>query len=226
MSRGTAKGWVALACATLAVTACGDDEQAPPGQPEDQTVRSVGAVKARWCEVGSRPDYFVPTDKPPVVFGCARLTASDETVELSANAESFGGRLDVCINPAYPGRGSDGSYIPASCVSQPVPTRLRVVDASEPGSGRSAYDFVIWGTAGVASRTVMATSGDQAARAAVFPIEPPLAKESARSSRSACSSWSSLLRHSAGEVTIESSQDGQTASALVEPRSNLCDRAS
>jgi len=208
------------------VAACGDDEQAPPGQPEDQTVRAGGAVKARWCEIGSRPDYFVPADKPPVVFGCARLAAGDKTVELSANAESVGSRLNVCINPAYPGRGSDGSYIPASCLSQPVPKQLRVVDASEPGSGRSAYEFVIWGTAGVASRTVMATSGDQAARAAVFPIEPPLAKEIGAEKPFSVFIVELPLEASCEEVTIESSQDGQTASALVEPRSNLCDRAS
>jgi hypothetical protein len=85
----------------------------------EASIRSLNATEEAPCEIGQRPEYFVPgpdADEPIAIIGCARLGASGRRVEFSASAETIGRASHVCINPAYRRRGQMGIYIPAVCL--------------------------------------------------------------------------------------------------------------
>jgi len=149
------------------VAGCGgDDGDAEPAK---------ATTEAR-CDVGGRPDYFVPggDDGPFAIIGCARLGASGKLVEFTADSERIDGD-HVCISPAYGGRGRLGTYIPGACVPDPVPGRLDVVSIEIPSQGVRGYGLAIWGTAGPSIRKVHAGYGGAETRAAVFPVRRALA---------------------------------------------------
>jgi hypothetical protein len=132
---------------------------------------STAAAPARpaSCDVGARPDYFVPADGPSVVVGCAVLPLSGRRVEFSVDVER-GGHL--CVNPAY----GDGAFIPAICRLHPPLTQLAIRDAMQPRQGVDGYGFVVWGTAGDA-RAVRVRFDSGAVRAALLPVPEEIARE-------------------------------------------------
>ena len=77
-----------LSLAVLALSACGGNGQ-EGDTPGDDARPPGGAVTVDDCEVGSRPDYYVPGDPPVAILGCARLKVSGKPVELSTNGNSF-----------------------------------------------------------------------------------------------------------------------------------------
>src|SRR5918992_2184397 len=130
------------------------------------------------CDVGGRPDYFVPAplESPLAIIGCARLGVSGKPVEFSANSRPIGRRDHVCLNPAYPGRGRLGIYIPAACVPDPVSRRLAVIGVEVPRQAVRGYQLVIWGTSAASTRRVVAHHEGGRTRAAVFTVGRPLAR--------------------------------------------------
>jgi hypothetical protein len=139
-------------------------------QPAKATIESR-------CDIGGRPDYFVPggDDGPSAIIGCARLGASGKPVEFSADYERIGRKDHVCISPAYRGRGQLGIYIPTACVRDPVSRRLDVVSIESPDQGVRDYGLVIWGTVDRSIRIVHAGYDGGETRAAVFSVRRPLA---------------------------------------------------
>jgi hypothetical protein len=182
MSRSLCSALIAIVVAIIA--GCGGDNEGRDvtggaHQPELERVvtGSANATTESHCDIGGRPDYFVPggDDGPFAIIGCARLGASGKPVEFSAEYERIGRKDYVCINPAYSGRGQLGSYIPAACVRDPVSRRLDVVSIEIPGQGVRDYGLVIWGTVGPSIRTVHAGYHGGETRAAVFSVRRPLA---------------------------------------------------
>ena len=176
----TGKAIAALA-AVLLVAGCdlGDEGDPPatgPGPSEDG--RSAAATTKTRCEVGGRPDYYVPKPdgSPVAIIGCARLGLSMKPVEFSANSARIGRKEHVCLNPAYRRGRNRGSYIPAACVPDPVPRRIRVVGDEVPSQGVRGYRLVIWGTAAPSTRRVVAHHEGERSEAAVFPVRRPLAR--------------------------------------------------
>jgi hypothetical protein len=145
----------------------------------EAAVRSLNATEEAPCEIGQRPQYFVPgpdADEPIAIIGCARLGASGRPVEFSANAETIGRRRHLCINPAYRGRGQMGIYIPAVCLSNPVPNGLEVQDVRVPRQAVRDYGLVIWGSAPAATQEIVARQERDETAAAVFEVGPGLAR--------------------------------------------------
>ena len=70
----------ALSALGLFTGGCDGDERSAPTETEDranlprgsQQARRTASVPAR-CDVGGRPDYYVPGHSPPALLGCARL---------------------------------------------------------------------------------------------------------------------------------------------------------
>jgi len=162
----------------LAASGCGGgagessgigEGEGPAGHPDADLPRTEDTIRGD-CEVGARPDYFVPGGSA-VVIGCAVLGVSGMPVELSIQEKP-----GTCINPAYGQGGRRGIYIPAICSLEPVPERLDVVDASVPRQAVRGYELVIWGTVPGGS-DVVARSAAGPAEAAVFPVGPPVAGE-------------------------------------------------
>jgi hypothetical protein len=122
------------------------------------------------CDVGGRPGYFVPSETPPALLGCARLGLSGKRVEFSGSLSRVDGAFELCINPAYSGRGRRGFFIPSLCKLSPPPSRFAVRDARQPRQGVRGYRYVIWGTAPRATREVVARFASGSARAAVFRV--------------------------------------------------------
>jgi hypothetical protein len=153
-----------------------------PDRPADSNassvVRAVGEARSKGgeCEVGSRPQYYVPADAPPRIVGCADLSVSDKPVEFSVNPELTQRTDYICVNPAYRGRGELGFYIPAVCSPDPISPRLEVVDARVPRQGTPRYQFVIWGTTDLGTDEVTATFADGEAGSAIFDVDPQLAE--------------------------------------------------
>ena len=121
------------------------------------------------CERGRAPSYFVPGGDAAII-GCARLGVSGKPVELSANTERIGRTDQVCVNPAYRGRGQMGIYIPARCVSPAALGELRIVAAEVPRQAVRGYELVVWGTAPASTRRVVAYHPGGRATAAVFRV--------------------------------------------------------
>jgi hypothetical protein len=220
----------AAALAALALAACGSDA-ADQDEPTRPALPTVGASPWRPCDKeGSRPDYFVPGGTPAVVFGCARLTVSGRTVEFSAHHERTGGgkygKYNLCLNPAYPGRSADSAYIPGTCVAEPVPKRPDVLDASPAVQGGPIrrYGLVIWGTTGIGTRQVTAGYGDEQAEGAVLPVERPILNSVAGERQFSVFIVELPMAASCGQVTVRASGAFGEATALVEPRLNLCER--
>jgi hypothetical protein len=99
------------------------------------------------CDIGGRPDYFVPGGPKAVIIGCLRLLSSGRTVEFTADSEHIARGRYVCLNPAYPARGRRrGSYIPNVCVKRAHSRRFGVINAKVPPQGVEGYSLVLWGT--------------------------------------------------------------------------------
>jgi hypothetical protein len=118
------------------------------------------------CEIGARPDYYVPADGPSALVGCARLPVSGRRIEFSANVARLDGAEHLCVNPAY----REGEFIPAICKLDPPVSHFAVRDARRP----RGYGYVIWGTAGDA-RSVVARFDGGVARAARLVVPEELA---------------------------------------------------
>jgi hypothetical protein len=141
------------------------DVGAPPAQATTKTP----------CEVGERPEYFVPIGpegSSPVIIGCARLGQSRKPVEFSANSEPIEREDWICLNPAYHG----GVYIPAVCMPDPVSRGFEVASVGVPRQAGRGYQFVVWGTAAPATRQVVAHHEGGQSKAAVFTVRGRLAR--------------------------------------------------
>ena len=163
----------------LALAGCESPEAEPT--TERDTVdrpRPLAATKAvERCNVGGRPDYFVPggNDGPFAIVGCARLGVSGKPVEFSADYERIAQQDVVCLDPAFRGRGQMGVYIPATCPADSTLRRFRILDAEVPRQAVRDYEFVIWRTAKPATRGVVATFEGGRASGAVFNVDQALA---------------------------------------------------
>jgi hypothetical protein len=136
------------------------------------------ATVTRVCDVGQRPGYFVPggDDGPLAIIGCARLGVSGRPVEFSAGPERIGGRRQLCVNPAYRGRGRLGIYIPATCGSPSRLTRLKVFSVAVPRQAVRGYELVIWGTVPPATRRLVARHRGGRTTGAVLHVDGGLAR--------------------------------------------------
>ena len=161
--------WPAFAKALLALSPfLGGCEGAEPSRRAEPP-RVIETVSAR-CNVGGRPAYFVPADSPAVVLGCARLGVSGKWVEFSGSLSRIDGERELCINPAYSGRGQRGFFIPSLCKLEPPPPRFAIRGASQPRQGVRGYGHVVWGTAPPGTSHVVARFNSGRARAAVFHV--------------------------------------------------------
>jgi hypothetical protein len=137
---------------------------------------SPATVATPACERGRAPSYFVPHDGPIAIVGCVRLGVSGRPVELSASSERSGRADRLCVHPAYRGRGRLGIYIPAHCRMPAAADELRIVDTQVPRQAVRGYELVVWGTAPVATRRVVAYHPGGQATAAVLPVRRDLAR--------------------------------------------------
>ena len=142
------------------------------------TVRRAPATTETRCDIGGRPDYYVPgsAETPVAIIGCARLGLSTKPVEFTANDERFDGKDYVCLNSAYRDTRRLGAYIPNACVPEARATRFRVVDAEVPRQGVRGYQLVIWGTAAPSTRRVVAHYEGESTKTAVFSVRRPLTR--------------------------------------------------
>jgi hypothetical protein len=131
--------------------------------------RAATPTRPASCEIGARPDSFVPADGPSVVVGCAKLPVSGRRVEFSVNLEGEG---HLCVNPAY----GDGAFIPAICRLHPPLSELAIRDARQPRQGVDGYGFVVWGTAGD-ERSVRVRFEGGVARAVLLPVPDEIARD-------------------------------------------------
>jgi hypothetical protein len=179
---------VAASAAVVLISGCDvgeEDDRATtrPGASEGgpPAVRSAPATTKTHCDIGGRPEYYVPkpVESPLAIIGCARLGVSAKPVEFSADYERIDGRDYVCLNPAYRGRGNRGRpsfYIPNACIREPLSIRPDVVGAEVPDQGVHGYQLVIWGIAGSSTRHVVARYNGIETEAAVFAVRRPLAR--------------------------------------------------
>ena len=173
---GAPRGFLTAVIAAIAfVAGCDEDDG---DQREAASPPAAEATRPARCEVGARPDYFVPRpeESPVAVVGCARLGVSRKPVEFSANPERIGREAHLCLNPAFGAGGRLGMYIPAACVRDPVSRRLDVIGTEVPSQGVRGYELVVWGTAAPATRQVVAHYEGGKTAAAVFPVDRPLAR--------------------------------------------------
>ena len=98
---------------------------------------------------------------------------SGKPVEFSANAEPPGRKTNLCVNPAYRGRGRLGIYIPGVCLRNPI--RSEVVRIDIPVQGVRGYGLVIWGTAQASTEDVVFDHEGGESEAAVFAMSGRLA---------------------------------------------------
>jgi hypothetical protein len=165
--------WLLLLSAIAVAGGCGGDEPLPKRDAAPQRLvqdRVVATTPAR-CAVGERPRYYVPSDPPLALVGCARLGTGGRRVEFSASMSRIGRERHSCIDPAY-GRGA---YIPGMCAFQTPLTSFAIRDAAQPSQGVRGYGFVIWGTAGDADRVVARFDGGRAP-AAILDVPAELAR--------------------------------------------------
>jgi hypothetical protein len=171
LERMRLRGAPVLAAILAVVGGCGGGDPARNPQP--------GPTTRTPCQVGERPDYFVPgpnTDDPLAIIGCARLGASGKPVEFSARVEPIGRHAYLCVNPAYHGRGQLGVYIPTACSRTPVPEGVDVVGVGIPSQAVRRYQLVIWGTVEPSTRQVVARHRTGETAAAVFTARRQLAQ--------------------------------------------------
>ena len=175
----------AVVAAVILLTGCdvgedGDGDTSVPTASDGgpATARPAPATTKTRCDIGGRPDYYVPNppETPLAIIGCARLGLSTKPVEFSANDERFDGKDYVCLNPAYRDTRRLGAYIPAACEPEPVSKRLVVVAAEVPRQGVRGYRLVIWGTAASSTRRVVAHYEGERTAAAVFNVSGRLAR--------------------------------------------------
>ena len=196
-------------------------DSGPPPQRANQT-RLNESVPTR-CAVGERPDYFVPggPDSPLALLGCARLGVSGKRVEFSANLAHLDGALHACINPAYNGRGQRGIFIPGMCKLEPPLSRFAVRDAAQPRQAVRGYLFVIWGTTGASTDVVARFTGGMA-RAAVFKVAPPLARNFGELPFGL---FVMELPLAAACAPVTVAGERPDATERIPPRTKLCERA-
>jgi hypothetical protein len=177
-------GLPAAAVAVLLLTGgCGGEDNNEPagtGRSGDatSTVPAAESTENTRCEVGEPPRYYVPKseDSPLAIIGCARLGVSEKPTEFSVDPERLEGDDYLCVNPAYRGRGELGIYIPATCVSDPVPRRLDVTRIQIPRQAVRGYQLVIWGFADPSTRQIFARHRGTETTAALFHVGRPLAR--------------------------------------------------
>jgi hypothetical protein len=192
-----------------------DDRQAA-GEREstnrDQIAPAPLQTESASCEIGAKPEYFVPGDDPLAVVGCARLPVSGQVVEFSANLSRIDGAEHLCVNPAY----SNGRYIPAICKLDPPVSKFAVRAASQPRHGANGYSYVVWGT-GLAE-SVVAKFDDGGVAHAARIVVPAEAARDYGVERFGLFVVELPLSAACAPVTIEA--DGVTAS--VEPEAAAC----
>jgi hypothetical protein len=192
----------------------------PPPQRSDQT--AIVTTKPVRCDVGGRPDYFVPAHTPPALLGCARLGVSGKRVEFSGDQGRIDGKFHLCINPAYSGRGQRGIFIPAICKLVPPVTRFAVHDADQPRQAVRGYAYVIWGAAGTSTDVVVRFAGG-AAQAPVFRVGAKLARSIGESPFGL---FVVELPLSAACAFVTVAGNGPDATERIPPQPRLCDRGS
>lgn len=217
------RGTVA-ACAVVAAVAClmlladsmptGQDRrtagerEAANGQP----ITMPAPAQLASCEIGARPDYFIPGDSSAAILGCVRLPVSGQRVEFSAKRARLDGAEHLCINPAY----GSGQFIPAICKLEPPAPQFAVRDARQPREGAEGYGYVIWGTAGDA-QSVLASFEGGTADAVVIAVPAEIARDYDEISFKLFVVELPLAA-ACGQVTIEADE----ASAAIEPQPTTC----
>ena len=205
----------------------GESVQVGPGRSEETrptAVRPAGPTSERPCEVGERPDYFVPGGEggPFAIIGCAELGVSGKPVEFSADFERIGRDDFVCIDPAYRGRGQMGIYIPTTCVRDPVSKRLDVVDAGIPSQAVSGYRLVIWGTADSATRKVVAHYEGGKATAAVFTLDRVLASSAGATRPFGVFVLELHPEAACQRIRVRAAAETLRSSTPIDPRPKIC----
>ena len=214
---------------SLFLGGCDGDESSEPAETQDGANRPARSKQARLtksvptrCDVGERPDYFVPGDSRLALLGCARLGVSGKRVEFSGNLDRIDGEFHLCINPAYSGRGQRGFHIPAICKLDPPPSRFAIRDAGQPRDGVRGYEFVVWGTAAASTSDVVARFKSGRARAAVFKVQSKLARNFGESPFGLFV-FELPLAAACGSVTVHG--DRSDATERIPPQHKLCERA-
>lgn len=218
-----------LAVFGLNLGGCGNGEDSAPTERGEVASRPADgaeliASKRSPCDVGERPDYFVPglEDGPLALLGCARLGVSDKRFEFSGNLARIDGDSHLCINRAYRGRGQPGFFIPAICKLEPPPQRFRVLGATPPGqAGVRGYALVVWGTGPVSTSRVEARFGNDVGQAAVFKITPELARHFGERPFSLFVT-ELPLQAACRSITVET--DSENAIQRIPPRPRMCAR--
>ena len=178
-----------------------NDRQIPP--------TALAPAQPVSCEIGARPEYFVPGDSSVALVGCVRLPVSEKRLDFSVKSARLDGAEHLCVNPAYGG----GQFIPAICKLEPPAPRFAVRDARQP---REGYGYVIWGTAGDA-RSVRASFEGGTADAAVIDVPADIARGYGENPFKLFVVELPLTA-ACGEVNV----DAGDASATVEPQPMTC----
>lgn len=215
-----------LSILALTPLSCGSEE-APSNDPAVARV-DAGATRIE-CDVGERPEYFVPGERATIV-GCARLSVSDGPVELSVQPDPpdrFYRRRSVCVNPAYPGRGSKGFYIPAHCTD--AVDRFRVFEhprvvGDQPGVS-NRYELVLFGTAPPRTRSVRIGFVDGSAEAAVSEVSRALARKAGASGPFSVYIAELPLAAACKRISVEARLAHRAATRYTPRRPNICKRA-
>jgi hypothetical protein len=229
MPRPTQAFCAALLALGLFIGGCEGGESRSPRETEERANLGRASKPPRIiestrvpCEVGERPGYFVPgPDRPLAILGCARLGVSGKPVEFSGNLERIDGKSEICINPAYTGRGQRGFFIPAICKPDPPLSRLAVLDAEQPRQGVRGYAFVVWGTAEASTTDVVARFRQGRARAVVLNVRSKLARRFGEPPFSLFV-VELPLEAACATVTVGSSATGATEQ--IRPRRRVCER--
>lgn len=206
----------------------GENESSAPRKAKaaNTTGRSEGLIRstAAPCNVGERPDYFVPgpARSPLALLGCARLGVSGKPVEFSGNLARIDGEFHFCINPAYRRRAQRGFFIPGICKLDPRPSQFAVRYAAQPRQGVRGYAFVIWGTAGASTSDVVARFNEGRARGAVLKVRRKLARKFDEPPFSLFV-LELPLRAACAPVTV--SEGSSDATERISSRPRLCRRA-
>ena len=220
----------ALFALSICLAGCDGGESSTLGRNGDvanpsarsEQARLIASVPIR-CDVGERPDYFVPAHSPSALLGCARLGVSGKRVEFSGNLDRIDRAFHFCINPAYSGRGQPGLFIPAVCKLDPPPSRFQIIYGGQPRQGVRGYEFVIWGTAQAATSDVVARFNSGTARAAVFNVPSNRAPWTFGEPPFVLFVFELPLSAACGSVTVHG--DRSEATERIPPRRKLCGRA-
>jgi hypothetical protein len=212
---------VLVATATLLALRVGSSLTGQDGGAADETranhhrLLPPAVMPRSSCDVGARPDYFVPGDEPAALLGCVRLPVSGQLLEFSGNRAGLDGARHLCINPAF----GAGRFIPAICKLDPPVSQFSVRDAMQPRQGVGGYSYVIWGTAGTA-QSVAATFEGGVAPAARLVVPPEVAR---RYGVARFTLFVVELPLSAACASVSIEAEGATES--VEPKPRVCQAA-